>query len=310
VLTPPEERAAPLLVEEEVQRRGQTQVFRGLQEIGPRVVEYSVAIPRVEQPPSRVVLDFLPPAATPFAPAGFGLVVSGNTVLTHVSALEGRSLVQLQTPDGTLAKADASAYDPTTGLVLLTVAGDRALAPAPAAGARPKAGALAAAVAHWAGGELVTPLFVTSVDSEEYTTSIGAVPILAGTPIYNLDGEVLAISAGSARGGAAVPVVEALVRLRERTETGRGRPASLGIALQPLVGGLEHTFGDLGALVSDVMGEGPAARAGVLPGDVLVAVGETGVESGEAAQQAIGVLEVGAKPASASDAARASRSSI
>lgn len=293
-LTAPEERAAPLL-EAEVQRRGQAQLFRGVQDIGPRVVAHSVAIPRLEEPRPSVVLDFVPPTANSSTPAGFGLVVSSRDVLTHASALEGRSTVQIQASDGIFAEARATAYDPATGLVLLAISGPSALTPAPAAGERPKPGALAAAVAHWAGSELVTPLFVTGVDSDAYTTSVGAVPVLAGTPIYNLDGEVLAVAAGPARNGAAFPVMDALVRLRERAAAGKGRPASLGVALQPLVGALARAFGETGALVSDVIRDGPADRAGVQPGDVLLAVGQTGVESVETAQQVIGTLEAGAQ---------------
>jgi serine protease Do len=100
----------------------------------------------------------------------------------------------------------------------------------------------------------------------------------SGGPLVNLEGEVVGVNTRAAllanNIGFAIPssvvreVVEALLR------EGRVPRSDIGVRLQPL-GALEHTMlasAEAGALVAAVDFGSPAARAGVRPGDVLVAL--------------------------------------
>jgi serine protease Do len=237
------------------------------------------------------MLDFPIPATAATRPAGFGAIVSGDgDVLTHVAALAGRSTLDLQMPGGDLMEARLSAFEPDTGLVLMRLtSAPRSLA-GPVAAVAARAGSLAAAVGRWNGENIIAPVFVAGVRDGVYYTSGGGAAFPPGTPIFTLDGEMLAIAAARGEPALAYPAGEALARLRADAVAGRGRPASLGLLLQPLDQLLSGALGAKGALVSDVVPGGSAESGGVAPGDVLTAVGGTAVDSPDAARKAIAAL--------------------
>lgn len=109
----------------------------------------------------------------------------------------------------------------------------------------------------------------------------------SGGPLFNLRGEVVGINTAiHAEGqgiGFAIPVNlvrDALMQLKETGQVSRGK---LGIAFQPVSEdiakalGLDHPYG---ALVSEVEPAGPAAKAGLRPGDVIVKVDGDDVTAG------------------------------
>ena len=291
-LTPPKEHSAPLL-EEQSQRRAPLQAFAELQEIGTAVVQHTVAIPAVVAPARTPVLDF-PSPPRPLGPAGFGVIVSpAGMVLTKASALEGRETLQLQLADGTFVEARLTAFEPETGLAVLSTSAPQPVAAPPIAQTRVQAGSLAAAAARWDSIDVVAPVFITEVRDNSYRFTAAGSSLPAGTPIFMLDRQLFAIAAGPEGPGWAYPVHEAVARLGAAVSAGRGLPASLGITLQPR-DALADAFGDRGVIVSDVLAGGAADAAGLQPGDVLLAIDGADVESPSAAQRAIGELQPGA----------------
>ncbi len=102
----------------------------------------------------------------------------------------------------------------------------------------------------------------------------------SGGPLFNLAGEVVGIntaiysqSGGNIGIGFAIPVnlVKSLVpQLETKGTVTRGW---LGVSVQPLTSELARSFGlkqAEGALVGDVMARGPAKKAGIKRGDVIV----------------------------------------
>jgi S1-C subfamily serine protease len=286
-----EERVVPLL-EQEVQRREPSRLFRPVQDIARQIVVHNVTIPPPLHSYPRTVPDMPGSPATSVSPAGFGLFVDENgTVLTHASALLGQSSLRLLTADGASIEAQVVAHEASTGLVLLRTSGANLVLPAALETTRVEAGSLAATAAKWMDRTLVAPVFVTSAGERSYAIDAHGAA-LAGMPLYNLDGRAFAIATGSTE-GTAYPAREAFERLAARRASGKAMDAALGMTFQALTASLLRVFQANGALVTSVAANGPAGAAGIVHGDVVTAIGNTGVDSPEAAQKAIAALAPG-----------------
>ena len=99
----------------------------------------------------------------------------------------------------------------------------------------------------------------------------------SGGPLFNMRGEVIGINTAIVAGGQgigfAIPsnmAKEVLLQLHDRGKVTRGW---LGVAIQKLSPDLVQAFkleNDHGALVADVIPDGPAAKAGIERGDIIV----------------------------------------
>ncbi|MEZ5923953.1 MAG: Do family serine endopeptidase [Hyphomicrobiaceae bacterium] len=102
----------------------------------------------------------------------------------------------------------------------------------------------------------------------------------SGGPLFNLDGEVIGVNTaiisptgGSIGIGFAVPsqtAVHVIEQLREFGETRRGW---IGVSIQSVSDEIAESLGmtkAMGALVSNIAPDGPAAKAGLEVGDVIV----------------------------------------
>jgi serine protease Do len=130
-----------------------------------------------------------------------------------------------------------------------------------------------------------------SLPNENYTpfiqTDVPVNPGNSGGPLFNLQGEVIGINSMiySQTGGFqglsfAIPINEAMKVKDELVKTGHVSRGRLGVAVQGLNQTLADSFGlkqPQGALISSVDKEGPAAKAGLQPGDVITAVNGTPV---------------------------------
>ena len=99
----------------------------------------------------------------------------------------------------------------------------------------------------------------------------------SGGPLLNLAGEVIgintAIRPNANTVGFTIPINMAKHILPQLHATGRVQRAWLGVVIQDLTPELAEGFGldaDTGALVNEVQGDGPAQRAGLRRGDVIV----------------------------------------
>ncbi len=111
-------------------------------------------------------------------------------------------------------------------------------------------------------------------------TDVAINPGNSGGPLFNLRGEVVGINSQiySQTGGFmglsfAIPIDVAMDVQRQLRDSGRVRRGRIGVGIQEVTRALAETFGlerPEGALVSSIDPEGPAARAGVELGDVIV----------------------------------------
>jgi len=126
---------------------------------------------------------------------------------------------------------------------------------------------------------------IPSEKNENYVpfiqTDVAINPGNSGGPLFNLDGEVVGInsqiytrSGGSIGLSFAIPVSVAREVMDQLKAKGRVDRGWLGVVIQEVDRDLAASFGlerPMGALVAQLDPTGPAAQAGVLVGDVIVA---------------------------------------
>ncbi|MEA3369581.1 MAG: DegQ family serine endoprotease [Candidatus Ratteibacteria bacterium] len=107
----------------------------------------------------------------------------------------------------------------------------------------------------------------------------------SGGPLLNIHGEVIGVNTaivGGATGiGFAIPVNMAKEILGDLIDKGKVVRGWLGVIIQSITPDLKESFGletEEGALVSDVLKDSPAEKAGIKRGDVIVTFGGQKVE--------------------------------
>jgi serine protease Do len=118
-----------------------------------------------------------------------------------------------------------------------------------------------------------------SVYSDFLQTDASINPGNSGGPLFNLKGEVIgvntAIIGGANTIGFAIPIAVIKQILPQLKSTGRVVRGFLGVQPQPITQDMVDTLGlksTQGALIADVVKGGPADKAGIKPGDVVVAL--------------------------------------
>ena len=218
-----------------------------------------------------------------------GVVHSEDIVLTNARALGGEDGLHVRTGDGRALEAELHGWDPATGLAALRVK-DLGTPPVVVAEETPRVGGLAVAVARsWSNNVTASAGIIAivggplrtgrrrSIDEVIRTTA----PMhdgFAGGAFCDASGRVAGIAtAAQIRGlGVIIPARIAWSTAAAILEHGRMRRGYLGVAGQPA------RMGDRrGVLVADVREGSPAAAAGLLVGDIIVALDGQQVESPE-----------------------------
>lgn len=124
----------------------------------------------------------------------------------------------------------------------------------------------------------------------------------SGGPLVNIKGEVIGINTAiiapyvAQNIGFAIPINIAKKVFRELKSTGKVTRGFLGVYLQPLTEELATSFGlkeTKGALVSDVMSNSPAEKAGLKPGDVILEFNGSPVSDARNLQNKVADAKVG-----------------
>jgi serine protease Do len=136
-------------------------------------------------------------------------------------------------------------------------------------------------------------------------TDVAINPGNSGGPLFNMKGEVVGINSliysrtGGYMGLAfAVPIdiaMNAVTQLREKGRVTRGR---IGVQIQEMTKETADAFGlkqANGALVNSVEKDGPAAKAGVQPGDIILKVEGRDVHSSNDLPRIITAIRPGSK---------------
>ena len=136
-------------------------------------------------------------------------------------------------------------------------------------------------------------------------TDVAINPGNSGGPLFNLDGEVVGINSqiysrtGSYSGlSFAVPIDLALDIVGQLKDTGAVVRGWLGIYIQEITGDLSESFNldrPIGALVSRVIEDSPAQKAGIEVGDIVLRFNDIEITSSSMLPPLVGSVSAGEK---------------
>jgi S1-C subfamily serine protease len=215
---------------------------------------------------------------------GTGVVYADNVVLTTTRAVGREDGLRVVRPDGSAADAELAGWDPATNLAVLRVPG-LGLSSFTPAGAAPRVGGFALAIARsWSnavtasagivaviGGPLQTGRRRT-IDQIIRTTAPMHDGFSGGAFLDSAGGFAGVTTAARIRGlGVVIPASIAWKTAATILEHGGARRGYLGVAVQPVQLPENAPAGrDRAALIVGVTAGSPAARAGVIVGDVIL----------------------------------------
>ena len=146
-----------------------------------------------------------------------------------------------------------------------------------------------------------------SLPSDNYVpfiqTDAAVNPGNSGGPLFNLRGEVVGVNSQiySRSGGFmglsfAIPIKVAMQVAEQLKTQGHVTRGWLGVAIQNVTQELAQSFGlerPQGALVAQVMPDGPAAKAGIKPGDIILNYDDQPVQESSRLPLLVGATPVG-----------------
>jgi serine protease Do len=136
-------------------------------------------------------------------------------------------------------------------------------------------------------------------------TDVAINPGNSGGPLFNLSGEVVGVnsqiytrSGGSIGLSFAIPVAVVRNVVEQLKAEGKVTRGWLGVTIQDVDKNLADSFGldrPRGALISQVSEEGPAAKAGFQPGDVIITFDGVDIPSSSDLPHVVGLVAPGTK---------------
>ncbi len=229
---------------------------------------------------------------------GSGFIVDkGGYILTNNHVVENAQEIKVKLSDGREFKAKVIGRDTRTDLALIKITSIFENLPVLALGDSDamRVGDWVMAVGNPFGlGQTVTQGIISAtgrvIGSGPYDdflqTDAPINPGNSGGPLVNLKGEVIGINTAIISGGQglgfAIPSNMAKSVMKQLREKGKVVRGWLGVAIQSVTPELAKSFGlkePHGALVSDVTPGGPAAKGGILRGDIIMTFDGKNVKS-------------------------------
>lgn len=223
--------------------------------------------------------------------SGF-LIDPSGVVITNNHVIEGADRIEITFTDGTTLPAILAGSDPKTDLAVLRVESDKAL-PYVRFGdsGKLRVGDWVMAIGNPFGlGGSVTAGIVSALNRDihagNYDDFIQTDAAInrgnSGGPLFNLDGEVVGVNSaiispsGTSVGiGFAVPASTAQPIVDQLLKYGETRRGWIGVRIQTVTPDIAESVGlgpVRGALIAGLTEGGPAAAAGLAPGDVVLAL--------------------------------------
>jgi serine protease Do len=249
----------------------------------------------------------------PVKVAGSGFIVDpSGFVVTNNHVVKNGKDIKVTLQDGTTLNAKVVGTDPVADLAVLKVDAGHPL-PSVSFGdsSEARVGDWVVSVGNPFGlGGTVTAGIVSAngrdVPSEEHSAYVDYMQIDApinqgnsGGPTFNEKGQVIGINTaiyspnggGSVGIGFAIPSNIAKPVVEQLEKSGSVTRGWLGVQMQPITPDMEDALGlssTNGVVVADVVHDGPAAKAGLKSGDVIVGFGDHTVKNTHELAMAVG----------------------
>jgi len=232
----------------------------------------------------------VPGDALPSRSLGSGFIISSDgDVLTNAHVVEGASEIIVRTSERREYVATVVGTDQRSDIALLKVEAEGLPTVTLGSAKGLKVGEWVLAIGspfgfeHSATAGIVSAMG-RSLPSENYVpfiqTDVAINPGNSGGPLFNLDGEVVGVNSQiySRTGGFmglsfAIPIDMAMDVVDQLKSKGRVSRGWLGVMIQDVTRDLAETFGmrqPRGALIAQVLTDGPAAEAGLQAGDIIL----------------------------------------
>jgi len=235
----------------------------------------------------------LPDEAQRASSLGSGVIVSASGyVLTNHHVVEAADEIEVALADGKKLLAKVVGNDPETDLAVLRVNADNLPAITFGSAENLRVGDVVLAIGNPFGvGQTVTGGIVSALGRtglgintfENFIQTDAAInPGNSGGALIDASGNLIGIntaifsrSGGSMGIGFAIPVSTAKMVLDQIVKSGTVTRGWIGVEVQEITPPIAESFklgGTRGALIAGVLRGGPADKAGVKPGDVLIEV--------------------------------------
>ncbi|HEX5613153.1 MAG TPA: trypsin-like peptidase domain-containing protein [Burkholderiales bacterium] len=245
---------------------------------------------------------------------GSGVIVSGTGyIVTNNHVVEAADEIEVALPDGNRMLAQVVGSDPETDLAILRVKADKLPAIAFGSSDTLRVGDVVLAIGNPLGiGQTVTAGIVSAVNRsglginvfENFIQTDAAINQgNSGGALIDIQGNLVGIntaivsqSGGSIGIGFAIPASTTQMVLEQIVRTGTVARGWIGVEMQDVSAATAASFklqGATGALISGVLRNGPADKAGVKPGDVLVSVNDKPVVTAQSVLNAVAGLSPG-----------------
>ncbi|MDP1903998.1 MAG: trypsin-like peptidase domain-containing protein [Pseudomonadota bacterium] len=223
---------------------------------------------------------------------GSGFVVAPNgIILTNSHVIRGADKINVRFADKRELAARVIGFDPLTDVAVLKVEADNLPTAMLGDSTRLEVGQWVLAIGAPLGLERTATQGIISalgrsLPSDSYVpfiqTDVPINPGNSGGPLFDTRGRVVGINSqivthtGGYMGlSFAIPINTAVAVARQILEQGRARHGWLGVSAQELSQELAHAYGlelPHGALLTEIKPGGPAAKAGLLTGDIVLAL--------------------------------------
>ena len=245
---------------------------------------------------------------------GSGVIVSAQGyLLTNNHVVEGASEIEVALADSRKARAQVIGTDPETDLAILKVNLERLPTITLGNSDALQVGDQVLAIGNPFGvGQTVTSGIVSALgrnqlginNFENFIQTDAAInPGNSGGALIDVHGNLQGIntaiysrSGGSMGIGFAIPVSMAKIVLEGIVKEGQVRRGWIGVEPNELSPELAETFGvkaNTGVIITGVLQNGPAAKAGIRPGDVITSVGDKKTDNVQALLTAVAGLKPG-----------------
>ena len=246
---------------------------------------------------------------------GSGFIVSADgTILTNAHVVDGAEEVIVKLTDKREFKAKVLGLDTASDVAVLKI--DAKELPAVKIGnaANTRVGEWVLAIGSPFGFESSASAGIVSAHSRSLPdgsyvpfiqTDVAVNPGNSGGPLFNMAGEVIGINSQiySRSGGYqgvsfAIPIEVAMNVERQIVTHGKVQRGRLGVSIQEINQSLADSFGlkkPAGALVGSVDKDSPAAKAGLEPGDVILAINGKEISSSSELPAIVSAMTPGAQ---------------